>query len=50
MFFEEPLLVKNLSFWYLLVYMYTSPNMYFLFTAEYCPGLMLSGSNIIIVI
>ena len=47
MLFEEPLLVKNLSFGHLLVYMYTSPNMSFLFKAEYCPTLMLSGYKII---
>ena len=29
MSFEEPLFVKNLSFWHLLVYMYTSPNISF---------------------
>ena len=30
-------------------FMYTNPNMSFLFTAEYCPGLMLSGYNIAII-
>ena len=27
--FEEPLLVKNLNFWHLLIYMYTIPNISF---------------------
>ena len=31
MSFEESLLVKNLSFWHLLIYIYTGPNMCFLF-------------------
>ena len=30
-------------------FMYTNPNMPFLFTAEYCPGMMLLGYNIIVI-
>ena len=29
--------------------MYTNPNMSFLFTAEYCAGLMLSSYNITVI-
>ena len=30
-------------------FMHTNPNMSFLFTAECCPGLMLSGYNITVI-
>ena len=29
--------------------MYTNPNVFFLFTAECCPGLMLAGYNITVI-
>ena len=46
MSFEESLLVKNLSFWYLFIYIYTGPNMSFLVHCRL--RLILSSYNTII--
>ena len=46
MSFEESLLVKNLRFWYLLIYIYTGPNMSFLVHCRL--RLILSSYNTII--